>query len=109
MDEPFAALDAITRDQLAIDLSRICQEQRASVLFVTHSISEAVFLSDRVIVMTERPGTVRAVININLSRPRNLHARQIQEFVEYERQILDLFVAAGLLHDEGKSEREEPL
>jgi len=99
MDEPFAALDAITRDQLAIDLGRIFLERRASILFVTHSIPEAVFLSDRVIVMTGRPGTVSKIIEIDLPRPRHLRVRQTPDFARYEQQILDLFLAEGLLKD----------
>jgi NitT/TauT family transport system ATP-binding protein len=98
MDEPFAALDALTRDQLAVDLGRIFLARQASVLFVTHSIPEAVFLSDRVVVMTARPGTVNRIIDIDLPRPRALHVRQAPEFGQYEKEILDLFMAAGLLH-----------
>lgn len=99
MDEPFAALDAITRDQLSVDLSNMLQERSASVLFVTHSVPEAVFLSDKVVVMTGRPGQVRKTIDIELPRPRSLHLRQTTKFGAYVEEILELFMAAGLLHD----------
>lgn len=104
MDEPFAALDAITRDQLAVDLGRIFLKRRASVLFVTHSIPEAIFLSDKVVVMTGRPGTVSKIIDIDLPRPRSLHVRRSSAFGEYESQILRLFEEAGLLRDESSGQ-----
>ena len=97
MDEPFAALDALTRDQLAVDFGRIFAARRASVLFVTHSIPEAVLLSDRIVVMTSRPGTVSRILDVDLPRPRHLRLRHSPEFARYEEQILDLFMAAGLL------------
>src|SRR5438067_8264202 len=75
MDEPFGALDALTRDQLILDLQQIWNERRMTVLFITHSVPEAVFLSDRIIVMTPRPGKVERIIEIALSRPRTLAMR----------------------------------
>lgn len=71
MDEPFGALDAITREKLNVDLSRIVAETNKTVVFVTHSIEEAVFLSDRVIVMTPRPGRIAADIPIEIDKPRS--------------------------------------
>jgi len=99
MDEPFGALDALTRDQLVLDLQQIWNTRRMTVLFITHSIPEAVFLSDRVIVMTPRPGTVDRVIDIHLPRPRTLAMRETADFAAYSRQILDLFLARGVLHE----------
>jgi NitT/TauT family transport system ATP-binding protein len=99
MDEPFGALDALTRDQLNLDLQQICTERRVSVLFITHSVAEAVFLSDRIMVMTPRPGTVDRVIEVDLPRPRTLALRETPEFALYSRQILDLFLARGVLRE----------
>jgi len=100
MDEPFAALDAITRDQLSLDLGNMLRERFVSVLFVTHSVPEAVFLSDKIVVMTGRPGQVKRMIDIDLARPRNLHLRQTSRFGQYVEEVFDLFMAAGLLRDD---------
>jgi NitT/TauT family transport system ATP-binding protein len=99
MDEPFGALDALTRDQLVLDIQRIWNESRMTVLFITHSVPEAVFLSDRVIVMTPRPGRIDEVIDIDLPRPRTLAMRETPEFTGYNRQILDLLLARGVLRE----------
>ncbi len=99
MDEPFGALDALTRDQLVLDLQALVSERRMTVLFITHSIAEAVFLSDRVIVMTPRPGCIDRIIDIKLPRPRTLAMRETPEFAEYSRQILELFLARGVLRE----------
>jgi NitT/TauT family transport system ATP-binding protein len=99
MDEPFGALDALTRDQLVLDLQRICHERRIGVLFITHSVAEAVFLSDQVIVMTPRPGRIDRMIDIDLPRPRTLAMRETPEFTGYCREILDLFLARGVLRE----------
>jgi NitT/TauT family transport system ATP-binding protein len=99
MDEPFGALDALTRDQLVLDLQQICHARRIGVLFITHSVSEAVFLSDQVIVMTPRPGRIDRTIDIDLPRPRTLAMRETPEFVRYSREILDLFLARGVLRE----------
>ena len=80
MDEPFAALDAQTRDIMQAELLRIWQEAKKTVLFVTHQIEEAVYLSDRVVVMTRRPGKMKKLIDIPLSRPRDYEMRVTQDF-----------------------------
>jgi NitT/TauT family transport system ATP-binding protein len=99
MDEPFGALDALTRDQLVLDMQSLCRERNMSVLFVTHSIAEAVFLSDRVVVMTPRPGKIDEVIDIDLPRPRTLAMRETPAFAHYSRRILDVFLARGVLRE----------
>jgi NitT/TauT family transport system ATP-binding protein len=99
MDEPFGALDALTRDQLVLDLQEICSRRSVSILFVTHSIAEAVFLSDRVIVMTPRPGKIDKVIDIDLPRPRTLAMRESPKFAAYSRDILEIFLARGVLRE----------
>jgi len=99
MDEPFGALDALTRAQLQIDLQNIWQASKKTVVFVTHSIEEAVFLSDRVIVMTPRPGRVREVIEVDLPRPRRLDSRDSPAFVGAIRRVNRLFNDMGVIRD----------
>ena len=99
MDEPFGALDALTRDQLTLDLQRLWNERRMTVLFVTHSVSEAVFLADRVVVMTPRPGRIDRIIDIDLPRPRRLAMRDTPQFTDYSREIRNLFLASGVLRE----------
>ena len=82
MDEPFAALDAQTRDIMQAELLRIWQQARKTVLFVTHQIEEAVYLSDRVMVMTRRPGCAKKVFDIELARPRDYEMRVTPQFNE---------------------------
>ena len=88
MDEPFGALDQITRDRLNLELLQLSQRERMTVLFVTHSIGEAVLLSDRVVVMSPRPGRIRCILPIDLPRPRALSVRSGDRFVELSRQGL---------------------
>jgi NitT/TauT family transport system ATP-binding protein len=102
MDEPFGALDALTRDQIVLDLQRIWNERRITVLFITHSIDEAVFLSDRVIVMTPRPGRVDRVLEIDLPRPRTLAMRDSTGFIGYSRAIREAFLESGVLREDGE-------
>jgi len=101
MDEPFGALDALTREQLQVDLQDIWQRSRKTVVFITHSISEAVFLSDRVVVMTPRPGRIREILPIDLPRPRNLAVRDSSEFGRYNRHIGELFRDLGVIREGG--------
>ncbi|MEV0727958.1 MULTISPECIES: ABC transporter ATP-binding protein [Polymorphospora] len=72
MDEPFSALDALTREELSVELQRIHMENQATIIFVTHSIDEAVLLADRVVVLSPRPGRIRKVVDIDIPRPRSL-------------------------------------
>ncbi|RJF69204.1 ABC transporter ATP-binding protein [Rhodopseudomonas palustris] len=99
MDEPFGALDSLTRDQLVLDLQRIRAERSTAVLFITHSIAEAVFLSDRVVVMTPRPGKIDRIIDIDLPRPRTLAMRESPEFARYSHEILEVFLARGVIKE----------
>jgi NitT/TauT family transport system ATP-binding protein len=99
MDEPFGALDALTREQMTLDLQHLWLHRRKSVLFITHSIPEAVLLSDRVIVMTPRPGKVDTVIPIDLPRPRTLEVEGTAAFGDYTRAIRDIFQRRGVIHD----------
>jgi NitT/TauT family transport system ATP-binding protein len=96
MDEPFGALDAMTRDDLNVELTRIWQTSRRTVLFVTHSIAEAIFLSDRVVVMSPSPGRVREVVPIDLSRPRPLAIQGTPEFAAYVTHLRGVFAELGV-------------
>jgi len=93
MDEPFGALDAMTREEMNLELQRIWGERAKTVLFITHSIDEAVFLSDRVIVMTARPGRILDTLVIDLPRPRTIHVRRHPHFVEYVDRLRTLIFA----------------
>jgi ABC-type nitrate/sulfonate/bicarbonate transport system ATPase subunit len=81
MDEPFGALDAQTRGIMQAELLRVWELHRATVVFVTHSIDEAVYLADRIVIMTPRPGRIRRVIKIDLPRPRDPTTPQFNEYV----------------------------
>ena len=100
MDEPFGALDAMTRDQLNVELQRIWYRKQKTVLFVTHSIVEAVFLSDRVAVMSSNPGRVIEVLQIDLPRPRRLAMRETPQFASLAARIRGIFMSLGILRDE---------
>ncbi len=80
MDEPFSALDEFTKEKLHLDLQNIWSKTKKSIVFVTHNIQEAVFLSDKVVVLSPHPGRVSAVVDINLPRPRGLEVRDTVEF-----------------------------
>jgi NitT/TauT family transport system ATP-binding protein len=83
MDEPFSALDAQTREIMQTELMRIWEEGRKTVLFVTHQIDEAVFLSDRILVLARRPGRIQETVTVTLPRPRTLAVKRSPEFVAY--------------------------
>ncbi|HEU4367033.1 MAG TPA: ABC transporter ATP-binding protein [Methylomirabilota bacterium] len=83
MDEPFSALDALTRDQMGLELLRIWDVHKKTVVFVTHSIREAVFLSDRVLVMTPRPATIGFETEVKLPRPRTMDLQEADDFNRY--------------------------
>jgi NitT/TauT family transport system ATP-binding protein len=99
MDEPFGALDALTREQMNLDLQRIWLRDRNTVIFITHSIEEAVLLSDRVVVMTSRPGRVADILDVGLPRPRGAHTRSERSFVECVERIRRHFMALGILSE----------
>ena len=80
MDEPFGALDEFTRERLNIELERIVGELKATTLFVTHNIQEAIFLADRVLVMTPRPGRIAKIIDVEFDRPRDISIQTSREF-----------------------------
>ena len=96
-DEPFGALDAITRDELNLELARIWEKSGKTVLFITHSIIEAVFLSGRVVVMNKMPGPIAEVVQIDLPRPRTLADRETPQFVTYVRHLRSVFEKLGIM------------
>jgi len=99
MDEPFGALDALTREQMRIDVERLIVEEQKTVLFVTHSIPEAVQLADRVIVMGPRPSVIERNMIIDLPRPRHRAIQASRQFSDYVNDITNLFMQRGILHD----------
>lgn len=93
MDEPFGALDAMTREEMGLELLRIWEERRKTIVFVTHSISEAVMLADRVVVMTPRPGQIARIIEVQLPRPRILEMESSERFKDYCQEVRELIFA----------------
>lgn len=98
MDEPFGALDAITRTQIRYDVEKLWMKRRMSVIFITHSIEEAIGLSDRVIVMSKSPGRIVEEICIDLPRPRQAQLTKYPEFAAYADRIQDVFERLGVFH-----------
>ncbi|MEE1475262.1 ABC transporter ATP-binding protein [Fusobacterium sp.] len=90
MDEPFGALDALTRDSLNIELLKIWEQTKKTILFVTHSIDEAVFLSSKVIVMSPRPGRIKEILDIDLGYPRTVEIRNNPKFIEYSKYLREV-------------------
>ncbi len=87
LDEPFASLDAQTREMMQLELLKIWNRSRKTALFITHDIKEAIYLADRVIVFTKRPGRVKCEIEVDIARPRDLRVKRDPRFVEYEDRI----------------------
>jgi len=96
MDEPFGALDALTREQISMDIQRVWMEKRKTAIHITHSIPEAVLLADRVVVMSPRPGRIVEIIEIDLPRPRRLD-RLPPRFNDYAGRIREIFKSKGVL------------
>ncbi len=96
MDEPFGALDALTREQISMDIQQLWMEKRKTALYITHSIPEAVLLADRVVVMSPRPGRIVEIIDIDLPRPRRLD-KLPPAFNDYAGRIRDIFKSKGVL------------
>jgi NitT/TauT family transport system ATP-binding protein len=100
MDEPFGALDALTRDQLGLELAHLWDRQEGkTAIFITHDIQEAAFLSDRIVVMTPQPGRIGAIIDVPLPRPRHLEVRDTHEFLATVAEIRRVFEAEGVIHE----------
>ena len=97
MDEPFGALDAMTRERMNLELQKIHHDTGKTILLITHSIPEAVFLADRVVVMSERPGSIAAIYDVTLPRPRNLEVMGHPTFVDLTQKIRGHFYARGHL------------
>ncbi len=97
MDEPFGALDAMTREQMNLELLRIWRQSGKTILLITHSIPEAVFLADRILVMTPRPGKLARIIAVDIPRPRTLDAMATPRFGEITHEIRALFQQRGAI------------
>lgn len=97
MDEPFGALDALTREQMNMELQRIWAESGKTVFLITHSIPEAIFLADRVMVMSSRPGKVDRTIEVDIARPRSIESMSTPRFGEVASQIRRLFEQRGYI------------
>jgi NitT/TauT family transport system ATP-binding protein len=107
MDEPFGALDEMTRERMNTEVLRIWQETKSTVVFVTHSIAESVFLSTRVVVMSPRPGRIAGLVEIDLPQPRTPETREDPRFAELVTSVRRLLRSGGV--DEATEESEEPL
>jgi NitT/TauT family transport system ATP-binding protein len=100
MDEPFGALDALTRLQVRFDLEQLWMNDRPTVLFITHSVEEAVGLSDRILVMSPSPGRVVEELEIDIARPRPLTLGKAPALADYSQRIYDHFARLGVIHRE---------
>ena len=107
MDEPFGALDEMTRERMNLELLRIWEASGSTVVFVTHSISEAVFLSTRVVVMSARPGQIVGVVDVDLPQPRTIETREVPRFAELIREVRQLLRKGGGFDAEEPAGEEE--
>jgi NitT/TauT family transport system ATP-binding protein len=107
MDEPFGALDEMTRERLNIELLRLWEQSGGTVVFVTHSIPEAVFLSTRVVVISSRPGRIVGVVNVDLPQPRTVETREHPRFFELVTEVRELLRRGGADAVEPEAEAEE--
>ena len=108
MDEPFGALDALTREQMRLDLEQLWLATRKTVIFITHSVDEAVLLADRVLVMGPRPGKVVRELRVELPRARGSDARRDQRFFDYCEEINEIFFSQGVLKRSGVAKHMPP-
>ncbi len=99
MDEPFGALDALTRRNLQDELLRLWMELKKTILFVTHSMEESIFLADRIVVMTYRPGRIKAIVPVEISRPRDVSSLP---FNELKRTISEMVMEEQRRHEEAE-------
>jgi NitT/TauT family transport system ATP-binding protein len=107
MDEPFGALDEMTRERLNLELLRIWEQSGSTVIFVTHSIAEAVFLSTRVVVMSARPGRIVGIVDVDLPQPRGVETREGPRFAELIRDVRRLLRRGGGFDVEDEADEEE--
>jgi len=98
LDEPFAALDAFTREQMQLDMQRLSLEKPRTTILVTHEIPEAVFMADRIAIMTARPSQIREIVDIDLPWPRNMKTRESEAFARYVTKIHGMFANLGVIH-----------
>ena len=96
MDEPFGALDEMTRERMNLELLRIWDASGSTIVFVTHSIPEAVFLSTRVAVMSRRPGRIAGIVEVDLPQPRSARTREEPRFFELVTEVRERLAAGGL-------------
>jgi NitT/TauT family transport system ATP-binding protein len=97
LDEPFAALDSLTREQMQLDVQRLWSGQDKTAVLVTHDIAEAVFMSDRIVVMSSRPSRIHTIVDVNLPRPRTPEVRESKEFAACHARVHHLFKDLGVL------------
>ena len=100
MDEPYGALDALTREQMRVDLEKMWMQKKNTILFVTHDIDEAILLADKVVILTPRPGRLKEIVKIDLPRPRNMAVKESPRFLEYRKKITKIFTEMGVLQED---------